>query len=225
MSFRVTTSNVEPDIVVLHLSGSITISPEAEALESLLLDLLGEKIRRLVFDLAGIDAIEPAATVFLIRCFFRTRSAGGQLRFAGANEQVLRPFRTAMLDTLLPFDPTVACVCRLRLVGSGGDLQGRPAGARHRRPKDGPAPSPGGRERGRHRERPRGRGRSGLGETSAPPSRSPWQGRVLSTAHRRRSAEHRQCTRHAFRWFANWKRKSRPARGAGRRPGVCPTVK
>jgi anti-sigma B factor antagonist len=116
MSFRVTTSNVEPDIVVLHLSGSITISPEAEALESVLLDLLGEKIRRLVFDLAGIDAIEPAATVFLIRCFFRTRSAGGQLRFAGANEQVLRPFRTAMLDTLLPFDPTVACVCRLRLV-------------------------------------------------------------------------------------------------------------
>jgi anti-sigma B factor antagonist len=111
MSLQVITSKVEPDIVVLHLAGSMTVSPETDALESLLLDLLGEKIRKLVFDLTGMDEIEPAATVFLVRCFFRTRSAGGQLRFAGANEQVLRPFQTAMLDTLLPFDPSVDAAC------------------------------------------------------------------------------------------------------------------
>ena len=111
MSVRVTTSNVEPDIVVLHLYGSMTTGPETDALESLLLDLLGEKSRKLVFDLTAIYEIEPAATVILVRCFFRTRSAGGQLRFAGANEQVLRLFHTTALDTLLPFDPTVAVAC------------------------------------------------------------------------------------------------------------------
>jgi anti-anti-sigma factor len=111
MSLRVTTSNAEPDIVVLHLGGTMTIGQEADALESLLLDLLDQKTRKLVFDLAGMDEIEASATVFLVRCFFRTRAAGGQLRFAAAKEQVLRPFRTAMLDTLLPFDPTVAVAC------------------------------------------------------------------------------------------------------------------
>jgi len=111
MSLRVTTSNIEPDIVVLHLSGSIIVSPETDALESLLLDLLADKSMKLVFDLIGIYEIEPAATVVLVRCFFRTRSAGGQLRFAGANEQVLQPFRTAALDTLLPFDASVAAAC------------------------------------------------------------------------------------------------------------------
>ena len=111
MSLRVTTSNVKPHIVVLRLAGTMTTGPETDALESLLLDLLGEKIRKLVFDLTGMDEIESAATVVLVRCFFRTRSAGGQLRFGGANEQVLRPFRRAMLDTLLPFDPTVAAAC------------------------------------------------------------------------------------------------------------------
>ena len=39
----------------------MTIGPEADALESLLLDLLGEKIRKQVFYLTGIKEIEPAA--------------------------------------------------------------------------------------------------------------------------------------------------------------------
>ena len=112
MSLRVTSSNVEPDIVILHLHGSMIIGPETDALESLLLDLLGAKTRKLVFDLTGIAEIEPAATVIHVRCFVRTRSAGGQLRFAGAHGQVLRPFKTASLHTLLPFDLTVATACK-----------------------------------------------------------------------------------------------------------------
>jgi anti-anti-sigma factor len=111
MSLQVTTSNVEPDIVVLHLGGTMTIGPEADALESLLLDLWAQKTTKLIFDLAAPDDIEASATVFLVRCFFRKLSASGQLRFAAANEQVLRLFRTAMLDTLLPFDPTVVAAC------------------------------------------------------------------------------------------------------------------
>ena len=122
MSVRVTTSNIEPDIVVLHLYGSMTTGPETDALESLLLDLLSANSRKLVFDLTGMYEIEPAATVVLVRCFFRTRSAGGQLRFAGANEQVLRLFRTTALDTLLPFDATVAAACEhfTRQANTGG---------------------------------------------------------------------------------------------------------
>ena len=122
MSLRVTTANVESDIVVLHLFGSMIASPETDALESLLLDLLSANSRKLVFDLTGMYEIEPAATVVLVRCFFRTRSAGGQLRFGGANEQVLRLFQTTALDTLLPFDPTVAAACEYftRQAKSGG---------------------------------------------------------------------------------------------------------
>ena len=111
MSLQVTTSNIEPDIVVLHLGGIMTTGPEADALESLLLDLLAQKTKKLIFDLAALDEIEADATVFLVRCFFRTRSAGGKLRFATANEQVLQPFKRGMLDSLLPFDPTVAAAC------------------------------------------------------------------------------------------------------------------
>ena len=111
MTLRVTTSTVEPDIVVLHLSGSMTISPETDALESLVRDLLSRSSRRLVFDLAGLYEIEADAALFLVRCFFTVRAAGGKLRFAAAKPDVARPFKRTMLDTLLPFDTTLAAAC------------------------------------------------------------------------------------------------------------------
>lgn len=49
--------------------------------------------------------------MFIVRCFFAARSAGGELRFAAVRPEVLRPFKNAMLDTLLPFDPTVSAAC------------------------------------------------------------------------------------------------------------------
>ena len=120
MSLRVTTSHVEQDIVVLHLWGSLTTGPETNALESLLSDLLDQQTRKLVFDLSGVDEIESDGTVFLVRCYFRVRSAGGRLRFAGASELVIRPFHTAMLDSLLPFDPTVAVACERFVARANG---------------------------------------------------------------------------------------------------------
>lgn len=55
MSLLVTTSDVEPDIVVLRLSGSMTTGPETDALESLFHELLDRRTTKLVFDLTGID--------------------------------------------------------------------------------------------------------------------------------------------------------------------------
>jgi anti-anti-sigma factor len=111
MSLRVTTSNVKPDIVVLHLSGSMTTGPETDALESLFHELLDRRTTKLVFDLTGIDEIESGGTLFIVRCFFAARSARSELRFAAVRPEVLRPFKNAMLDTLLPFDATVSAAC------------------------------------------------------------------------------------------------------------------
>jgi anti-anti-sigma regulatory factor len=125
MSLRVTTSKVEPDIVVLHLAGIMPRSPETDAFESLLRELLNRNDTKLVFDLAGIVEIDADAALFLVRCFFTVRGAGGELRFAAARPDVVRPFKRKMLDTLLPFDPTVAAACE-RLKG-GAKIGGSPA--------------------------------------------------------------------------------------------------
>jgi hypothetical protein len=52
VSIRVTNSKVEPDIVLLHLAGRMTVSPETDNLEWLLRSLLRQGESKLIFDLA-----------------------------------------------------------------------------------------------------------------------------------------------------------------------------
>lgn len=111
MTFSVTTSRVDPDIMVLHLAGRMAIGAETYELEWLVRDLLSQGERKLIFDLAGVGQIDADAALFMVHCFFATRGSGAELRFAGARAHVARPFRTTGLDTLLPFDPTVTAAC------------------------------------------------------------------------------------------------------------------
>jgi anti-anti-sigma regulatory factor len=89
----------------------MAVGQETDALEWHLRSFLRQYEMKLIFDLAGVDHIDADAALFLVRCFFATRGAGGELRFAAARPDVLRPFKATMLDTLLSFDPTVAVAC------------------------------------------------------------------------------------------------------------------
>ena len=76
MSLQAETTKVEPDIVVVHLSGSVTLG---------------------------------------------AKEVGRQLRFASAGANVIRLFKNTRLDTVLPFDPTVAGACEHFTVGPKAD--------------------------------------------------------------------------------------------------------
>ena len=111
MGIRVTTSKVEPDIVLLHLAGHLSLSQETDNLEWQLRSLLRQGESKLIFDLAGVDQIDADAALFLVRCYFTARGSGGELRFAAARPSVVRPFTQTTLDSILPFDPTVGLAC------------------------------------------------------------------------------------------------------------------
>jgi anti-anti-sigma factor len=120
VSLRAETTKVEPDIVVLHLSGIMTLG-EIEELESLVRDLLDRGEKKLIFDLCGIRRIDSVGGMTMVRCFFAAKEAGGELRFASAGANVIRLFKNTHLDTLLPFDPTVAAACEQLTVGPKAD--------------------------------------------------------------------------------------------------------
>ena len=110
MSLQAETTKVEPDIVVVHLSGSMTLG-ETEELTSLVGDLLVRGKKKLIFDLSGIGQIDSVGGMIIVRCFFTAKEARGELRFASAGANVIRLFKNTRLDTVLPFDPTVAAAC------------------------------------------------------------------------------------------------------------------
>jgi anti-anti-sigma factor len=117
VSLQAEATKVEPDIVVVHLSGSMTLG-ETEELTSLVGDLLVRGEKKLIFDLSGIRQIDSVGGVTIVRCFFAAKEVGSQLRFASAGVNVIRFFQSTHLDTLLPFDPTVVAACEHFIVGS-----------------------------------------------------------------------------------------------------------
>ena len=111
MSLRVETSKVEPDIVVLQLSGSMTLGLETDALQRRILNLMSLGDKKLIFDLSGITRIDSAGGVALVRCFFAAREAGGGLRLAGASVSVQRLFNIIQVEAVIPLYASVAAAC------------------------------------------------------------------------------------------------------------------
>ena len=86
MSLQIQTTRVEPDIVVVHLSGSITSGPESQAVvEPLVRDLLNQSEKKLIFDLTGVEETDSTGLKIIIHCFLAARTAGAELRLASAS--------------------------------------------------------------------------------------------------------------------------------------------
>ena len=108
MSLQIHTSKIEPDILLVHLSGSITLWPEGQIAQPFIQDLLDGPERKLIFDLAGVDHMDSSGVQLMIQCVSAVRKAGGELRLAGASSKVARLFQITRLDTIVPLFPTVA---------------------------------------------------------------------------------------------------------------------
>jgi anti-anti-sigma factor len=121
MSLRVRTSKIESDILVLRLYGSVTTDSESHELESRIHRLLRRGEKRLIFDLAGVDQIDAGGGLLLVRCFLTICGSGGEVRFAAASADVVRSVHRTMLDSLLPFDATVAASREYFTRGAGTD--------------------------------------------------------------------------------------------------------
>jgi anti-sigma B factor antagonist len=109
VSLQIQTTRVEPDIVVVQLSGSIT-SRSQNMVEPLVNDLLDQNEKKLVFDLTAVEQIDSTGANIVIHCFLAALAAGGGLRVA-ASGKVARVFKITRLDVVIPCYPTVAAAC------------------------------------------------------------------------------------------------------------------
>jgi anti-sigma B factor antagonist len=103
---------VEPDITVLGFKGRITLGRESQRLETMVKDLQGAGVRKLVFDLARVDYLDSAGLGTLTYCYTTMKNAGGGFRISGATGKVLQLMRFTRLDSFLPMFPTVEEACR-----------------------------------------------------------------------------------------------------------------
>ena len=112
MSLQASTTRIEPDIVVVHLSGTLTAWQETGAALTSISDLLQQNERKLILDLSGIETMDSSGMQAIFDSFSAAREAGGELRVACANVRVARLFRLTQIDTVVPFYPTMAAACQ-----------------------------------------------------------------------------------------------------------------
>jgi anti-sigma B factor antagonist len=136
MVLRIETKPIEPDIVVMVVSGSLALvakslhgqldhaepvfeegswqyKQEAGRLETALEEVIAAgPLRVMILDLAAVDYIDSTGLRILINCFKRAQAAGIALRVAGATGRVQKLLKVTRLETFFPFFDTVQEACR-----------------------------------------------------------------------------------------------------------------
>jgi anti-sigma B factor antagonist len=102
------TRDVQPDIVVLELTGKITIGRDCKQLEWAVESLVGEGRVKAILDLTSVTNIDSTGIGIIVMSAGQMKKAGGELRVAGANHHVENVLKMTNLGQIVALHPTTA---------------------------------------------------------------------------------------------------------------------
>ena len=102
------TKALQPDIVVLELTGRITIGRDCKQLEWAVEGLVGEGRKKVIFDLSRVTSIDSTGIGIVVMSAGQIKKAGGQLRVAGATAHVEEVLKMTNIDQIVVLHPTTA---------------------------------------------------------------------------------------------------------------------
>jgi anti-anti-sigma factor len=112
MLLQIDRKQIDPDITVLEFTGKISLGRESQRIETLVNELLAQKVSKLIFDLSRVDYIDSAGLGIMTYCYGAMKTAGGVFRLAGATGRVLKLFQFTHLDNHFPFYDSVQSACQ-----------------------------------------------------------------------------------------------------------------
>ncbi len=98
---------ITPGVVAVTLSGRVTMGSMSEQIEILTEDLLRQGKQTIIFDLAGVTALDSTGIGRFISSYNKIAAAGGTMRMAGAAGHLREIFHVSQLDRVLPFYATL----------------------------------------------------------------------------------------------------------------------
>jgi anti-anti-sigma factor len=107
MAMEISHREVMAGTAEVTLGGKIMLGLESEQIVNLVDQLLRQGTRTIIFNLAGVTAIDSTGVGRFIWSYNKIAAAGGDMRMAGATGHVLQTFRVSLLDTVFSFFDTV----------------------------------------------------------------------------------------------------------------------
>jgi anti-sigma B factor antagonist len=106
---EIQTKHLPPDIVVLEITGRITIGRECKQLEWATDNLVREKNeKKIIFDLTGVTHMDSTGVGIIVMSAGIVKEAGGELRLACANKHIESVLKVTSMDKLVSWNPTVS---------------------------------------------------------------------------------------------------------------------
>ena len=106
MPFDVDRKNLDSGIVVLAISGTMTMGNQVQKFEWDAQELIKNGHNRIVLDMSRMTYLDSSAIGVLVSCHGKTRESGGELRLAGITDRVKMILKMTGLDQLLHLHPT-----------------------------------------------------------------------------------------------------------------------
>jgi len=112
LTLQFTTTEIEPGLTALAITGSIHCGPECAQLESEVAELIEKGQTRLIFDLTGVTTMDSAAIGAVVRCHRKLNSIGGDLRLACAPPVIARNLEQTKVNKIVYTYATTADAAR-----------------------------------------------------------------------------------------------------------------
>lgn len=106
MPLNIETKNLDPDIIVLEMTGRITMGNDCRQVEWTTNKLVADSKKKIIFDISGITHVDSTGIGIIVTVAGQMRKAGGELRVAGANKHVDELLRTTNVDQIVKLHPT-----------------------------------------------------------------------------------------------------------------------
>ena len=113
MLLEIKESRIEPDIILVELTGRLALGREVQRLEGLVAAFIADGHRHVVFDLSGVDYIDSAGIGMLALAGGQLKEAGGRFALVAGEGRVRSLVRLTQLDAIMPMCGSVAEARRL----------------------------------------------------------------------------------------------------------------
>jgi anti-sigma B factor antagonist len=104
---EIQTRTAEPEIVILEITGRLTMGRECKQLEWSTEALIRENKKKVVFDLSGVTQIDSTGVGIIVMSAGQIKQAGGQLHLC-ANGHVEKVLKLTNVDKVVDLHATVA---------------------------------------------------------------------------------------------------------------------
>jgi anti-sigma B factor antagonist len=104
---EIQTKHLPPDIVVLEITGKITIGRDCQHLEWTTESLVKENRKKIIFDLTRVSHIDSTGIGIIVTSAGQVKEAGGELRLAGVNDHVEHILKMTNIDKVVAWNTTV----------------------------------------------------------------------------------------------------------------------